>query len=64
MKYVLYYRTNKGEKTSVNCSNKKVLDLFLKHMLVENCCAVAYCKIYKSGEYGARKFVKGNAMLL
>ena len=64
MRYALYYRMNNGCKETLNCQNKAVLDLLLKNMIKENCCAIAYAKIYKSGEYSARKFIKGNAMFL
>ena len=64
MRYAIYYRTNNGCKETLNCQNKAVLDLLVKNMIKENCCAIAYAKIYKSGEYSARKFIKGNAMFL
>ena len=64
MRYALYYRMNNGSKETINCQNKAVLDLLINNMIKENCCVIAYAKIYKSGEYGARKFIKGDAILL
>lgn len=61
MKYAIYFTWNDGTNDSINCDNALDRDLNIKGMLErKEFCKISWCRIYKSGEYGERHFVKGN----
>jgi hypothetical protein len=59
MKYAIYYTWKDGTKDSINCDNALDRDLNLKGLVARReFTDICWCKIYVSGEYGRRHFVK------
>lgn len=63
MKYAIYFQWDDGTKwgaaDSDNVDNARERDLYIKTLKSqEDILGIAYCPIYKSGEYGQLTIVK------
>jgi hypothetical protein len=60
MKYAVYFTWNDdGTRDSINCDNALDRDLNLKELIKrKEFSDICWCKIYASGEYGRRYFVR------
>lgn len=58
MKYAIYYEFYDGTNDSIIVKDSPSKNIYIKTLLNDNEIKhIAFCKIYKSGEYGKRTFV-------